>query len=350
MTRLPLCIFLLLGSFLSAQECYWEPQINHIEYKHNLSDFGLRGKVKSCTRIHETQNEQCVYKVAHRAWGDHHFIERFNFNRFGNITSMYSETNQGDTMEIVLVDYDSLNRISKVSHHSLSVWSEYESFNGENWEHASLNYNYQNNKLESIQVVGGFGLPFPGSDVYTLKMDYENDKVVRKIITKGNKSIDSVHLREYSYSHSTGVLTEEITIKSSHNREPTTIKYQYASDGITLTGKTSIPIGSTDESQVATWTYDENQNLISYHKGDTSDGFWYCQKFFAYNKHNDLVWEHTNMEYDGRAKLQNQIIYVYDQKENWTERYTRRSHDISYGGGTQSDEYFRESQDIRYYE
>ena len=350
MTRLLLLTLILFSSFLQAQECYWEPQINRIEYNHKLSDFGLRGKVKSCTRVYETQNEHCVYQILHRAWGDHHFIERFNFNRYGNLTSIYRETNQGDTMEIVLVDYDSLNRISEVHAHSISVWVKYERFNGENWEQASLYYNYQNNKLESIRVLGGFGLPFPGRDVYTLKTEYKNDRLVRKAILRGNSIQDTVHCREYKYSHTTGLLDEEVTTRAIHNKEPVTIKYHYATDGTTLTGKTSIPLEFTEESQEATWTYDKHQNLTHYNTGDTTEGFWYCQKFFAYNKLNDLVWTHTNMEYDGRAKLQKQTIYLYDQYDNWTERYIRESHDIAYGGGTRPDEYFKESQDIEYYE
>ena len=147
-TILLLC---LLCFQLNAQYCMIYPdRFKTLEYKYTASQFGLKGPVKSVTRSHETLNEDGEYETIHGVWGDHYFIDRLNFNKMGNLTSMYQETKTGDTMVVIQIDYDAQHRISKVAEHEMSIWHKYEPFKGKNWSSRYLHYIYNESELLSL--------------------------------------------------------------------------------------------------------------------------------------------------------------------------------------------------------
>jgi hypothetical protein len=340
---------LLLSSFLNAQECYWEEAIDQIEFGYHTSDYGLKDNVKTCTRTHETKNEKGEFEIIHGVWGDHLFIEHLNFNEKGNLVSSFEETNIGDTMVITLVDYDKLNRIAQVNIHSMNIWSKHKPFPGENWDSRSLKFVYQKDKLVAIETSGRWGDPYNGNRMHRLNFEYKKGKLVKKVIERGIPARDTLNLREYHYLNGSELLDKIRTTKEGYTTIQGTMKYHYASDEQTLVSKSFTPDRPDEMTQTSYWNFDAQKNLISYARGDSLQDMWYCQKEFKYNELNDMISEYTNMEYDGRARLVTECSYQYDERNNWTVKNIKLHHYISYGGGSEPDQFFRASQVIVYY-
>jgi len=343
--------FLILVPCVNAQQSIWQDEpINQLEYQHTASDFGLRGDVKSCMQTFETQNENGEYEIKHGAWCDHHFVKHLNFNQQGQLTSRYEKTNKGDTMIIVLIDYDDQHRILMVQEHIANIWRKYERFPAKNWESRSLNYSYDQGLLVAIESHGNWGDPFNGNNHHRLVFEYEKDRLVKKTIQRGIPVEDTLNIREYKYVAHSNELEEINTIVEGYTTTEGSMKFQYDdSDMKNLTEKSFIPKNPDELNQEMQWTYNSQKKTSSYVSGDTLQGMWYEYRNYKYNSQKDLISEYTNMEMDGRARLNCEYTYKYDEKNNWIARLIKLHHDIPYGGGSTYDEFFRESQELEYY-
>lgn len=341
---------LFISPLFNAQECLWQREpIDGLEYSYNAADFGLRGDVKSCTKTHETRSEKGEYEIIHGVWGDHYFVEHLNFNERGQLISRYEKTNEGDTMVIVLIDYDSKHRILKVQEHVANIWREHQPYPSKNWESVYLNYIYEKGILSAIVSNGQKGDPFNGDDDHKLIFEYKKGRLVKKTIQIGVPARDTLNVREYKYFKKSGVLDELNTTREGYTTIKGSMKYHYAEDKERLISKSFTPDFSDEMYQKSYWKFDAHKNIISYISGDTLQGMWYCHKKYEYNTHNDIISDYTNMEMDGRARLISEYAYEYDERNNWTQRFMKLHHYISYGGGTEPDQFFRERQEIEYY-
>ena len=346
-TILLLC---LLCFQLNAQYCMIYPdRFKTLEYKYTASQFGLKGPVKSVTRSHETLNEDGEYETIHGVWGDHYFIDRLNFNKMGNLTSMYQETKTGDTMVVIQIDYDAQHRISKVAEHEMSIWHKYEPFKGKNWSSRYLHYIYNESELSAIEVVGDWSLT-AYADTCRLDFQYEKGRVVKKTISTLDSANTIFNVREYNYNVQTGLLEEVLISIDSRGRDGGKIKFNYASDNQTLLSRVFSPV-TVDEYmwKEATWKYDLQQNVINYSSGDSLMEYWFCYKDFQYNDMNDVILEYSNSENDGRNRLVTNYTYVYDTRKNWTTMNISAQNYIDFDFYTSRGDVFRRLREIAYY-
>ena len=334
---------------LKAQNCMvGQEAADFLEYEYSAAHFGYNGSVKSVTRTHETLNKEGDFETIHNVWGDHYLIDRLNFNEQGNLTTMYQETKQGDTMAVIKIEYDDQHRISKVSEHEFNIWKKYEPFNGTNWPSRFLHYRYDKNTLSFIIAEGDWHLP-TSIDSCRLDFQYENGKVVKKTISSLDTANTIISIREYNYNQQSGLLDELVTAVDLSGQSEGKTQFNYAPDSQTLLSRVFFPVHLGFMKSEATWNYDAQKNIINYSSGDTLKEYWFCYKGFQYNDLNDIVLEYSNSENDGRNRLVTNYSYVYDAQKNWTQKNTRVQNYIDFDWVTDRVDAYRRLQEIEYY-